>query len=370
MALVFDYVICKATGEPIDDVRNSLERHWSQQRNTIGTATIKILLTDPLAAYLDPNIGTRLKVYRRATAAEILANPNITKQILVFYGSLPPTTVTQDAAEGTVTAVFQDQRWLLAYRYLQTTLQYVNQSYGFILNDVLTRINAASDTYMSLSTSGTERINRNYDIGKNVLEIWNELTGLNDALDFFYIPLDFWATSGLPLMCNSFFGSISPADSGSVFTYANPLLAGTLGGLPSNCLNITRSWAPPINFARTSSTDATGMANYGTYGPVASAIGRIEAFESYSDAVNAATLTARAQSLVLQNQIPKSLLTIQPAPNSPQVHADYQLGQTILVNCRMGSMTFTNQTCRVEGWNISISENGEITETGLTVTPQ
>lgn len=369
MSLRFSYVLCKSTGEPVGEAV-ALGRTFSKRLNTPATAKVILKLDDPLSAYANPNNAPRLKIYRAATAAELAANPAAVRA-LVFYGSLPPESVIEDAGAGTVEATFQDPRWILNYRYLSAPAVFAATDQAAIVYSLVTAQNSRTggDTFMtSTGVNVTPTRDRTYDAGKNIAEIINELTQIDGGPDVDCITFDGWSNGATRQMGQLIVYAREGSDRpNAVFAYGAPSPDGTTGGLPTNVVSVKRTRGPVTTQATMTGTAIDGTSLSQTYGnPAGSGYGLAEWYETQQDVSQTTTLLEKAVGKVTTNQDPQRIYEITtPLPTAPLPLAEYDVGDTIRLNVRRGSFVASNVSLRVHGMDMTISQNGEITEMNL-----
>lgn len=368
MSLRFEYVLCKASGEPYAESLGSLGRTFTRRLNTPASAKITVRLDDPISAYCNPDNAPRLKIYRSATPAELAANPSAVRQ-LIFYGSLPPTGVSDDASAGTSEATFQDPRWILNQRFLPAPAVFATTDQAAILYSLLTAQNTRTggDTFMTNSGANvTPTRDRTYDAGKNLAELINELTQVDGGPDVDCTAVDGYP-SGRGMGVFTVFKQQGTDRPDAVFVWGAPTPDGTVGGLPTNVVNVKRSRGDVITQATFQGTDVNGVAITQTYGnPAGSGYGLAEYYETLQDVSQTTTLNEKAVGKVSAFQSPPSIWEVDtPLPNAPLPFVEYNVGDTVRLSVRRGSMLLDRQPVRVMSIDLTISQNGEVTSGGL-----
>jgi hypothetical protein len=349
----YTFTLCRASGEPVADAIEATSRELSFRRNGIHTATVGVPLGSRFAGLVEPGLS-RIKVWRERSAAELALDPGL-DSVLEFYGPLPTEGFTVDPAGDTLTVVFSDPRWVLARRYALGTESFAGTDQGSILWGLVNTQNARSggDTWIRQGGVTTSILrDRVYD-RQVVWQLFDDMTNLLDGCDVDIDPRDDYPTSRImgDLRVYAQQGSDLPAVH---FAYGNGLLA--------NCQNIKVTYAPVTTYASlvgaagpTSGTQLS--AAYGT--PTEAGFGLLEDFTSDPDVSVQATLDAKAVGTVLEKQGLRPILTIEePTTEAPRALEAYYLGDTVRASVTKGSFALFDQRVRVDGIDISISQEG------------
>lgn len=348
--------MCSRTGEPVGEALTAADRELNFQVNGVHTARVVLPLTDAQAGSLTPsaNPAARLKVYRERTAAEVALDPTLTRE-LVFYGSLPPQNVRENAREDRVEAVFADPRWVLAQRFTLGTETYTAQDQGTILWGLVDTQNTRSggDTFLTQGAISTGTVRTVAYDRRRVADAIGEMVKFIDGPDVDVTFNDGWATSGSTNMgtFNVYARQGSTRDN-ATFTYGHQI--------GSNVQNIRRDYRETVTYATVIGSDSGSAPISASSGsPSTSPYGVLEFFTSLSDFTTAAFMQFYASGVVQALQTPREVITVEgPTVEAPQPFVDYELGDTVFVSCRKGGMVFTDRALRVHGINVKLSQNG------------
>lgn len=352
----FLFELARSTGEPVGAPETARDRKLTLQVNGIYTAEVTLGLGDDLATEVQPGL-TRLRIRRDYTPQEVAANPSLAGQRqLVFYGVLPPTGATQNAAEETVALTFMDPRWVLGERFTLGTETFTSVDQATIINSLVTTQNtrAGGDTFLATG-SDTTGVTRSitYD-RRRVSDAHSELVRLIDGPDIAVDPLDGYAASGTRTMGTLRVYTRQGSDRpNAAFTYGHDL--------GSNCENMTRTWRNVVTQATVTGTDATtGAAITDTYGdPASSLYGLHEDYAADADRTSLAFAQFRTRGIVEALKVPREIITVTgPTVEAPQPFRDYTIGDTVRVHCRKGSMVFTDRALRVHRIEMAFTQEG------------
>jgi hypothetical protein len=374
MPLKFTYVLCRSTGEPISEIANVQGRKLTQQLNLPTSAEVVLNMDDD--EYLEAVVERlpRLKVYRSSTETEILENPAVTRR-LVFYGSLLFEGIREDAKSGLATLQFQDPSWVLKYRFISVDQTFTAVDQGTILWQEISVMNGTLtpfyETWIRQGGTTTGRLrDRTYARGKNVAELFDEMTKVDGGPDWYIDPVDGYLTDTRVM------GNLNVANQRGVtrpnaqFIYGAPLTDGEPAGLPSNVENMVRTRAQvitnPINVGGVIDPSIGIMITYGAINS-ASAYGGFQSWTVTPEVSLIQTLIDKSNGELAERQDPRPIIGIEgPTPEAPQPFIDYTLGDTVYATCRRGGMQFSQQTVRVHGIDIAVDQNGE-PQTSLTL---
>ena len=358
--LRLSFVLCDFQGNLIGEVDEAVTRKFTRTRNIPATAEITVRLEEDLAEYLTPNARPRLKVYRSATAAELQANSSAGRQLL-FYGLMPSTSCDDDTNTGLTTATFFDPRVRLTQAYTYVPVQYGAIYQGNILWDMVRtwQLRPGGISYLVQGATDFSRTrDRNYDQGKELASLIDEMTKVEGGPDVDVNPID---SSGATVMGGFNTYAIQGSDRPNASFIAGP-------DLPANC-QVKRSYGKTVTFATAQGTAADGTAARQSY-PVSvlSGHGLLESYETVSDASVAATLLARATGEVVQNQEPQQIISISNiiTREAPAPFIDYFLGDTVRVTARRGKLNLDRAPVRVEAFTIDVGDDGAANVTSLT----
>lgn len=355
--LALSFVLCDSSGNQVSEVGEAFSRKISFKRNLPGTATIVLDIESPLASYCDPTILPRLKVYRDTTAAERAVTPSVLHK-LVFYGYLPSENVQDDTSTGQTTATFADPRNKFAQYYLTTQQVFTHQFQGDILWGLIANIDGLSGGDVMLdegmSDSSVFR-DRTYDVGANIADAVSQMTQVINGPDVYVIPDD----SGPTFLGIFTSESRQGADKAGVIFYHGP-------SLPTNC-DVQRTYTKTITYATENGVDPTGVAQSENAGsPGSSPYGLLMAFTTESDPMDAATLTSKAQGTVDQFENPQAVWQVKNiTQDAPQAFIEFDLGDTIRLVANRGKVVANSVTLRVDGYDLSVSDDGTVNVTSL-----
>lgn len=354
----YTFVLCRSTGEPLGELDAAKQRGLTRRLNLAAEAPVVLDLADELSGFLAPGLA-RLKVYRSPTAAELLANPSASRT-LMFYGGLPPSSVRDDAAAGTVTATFADPRWLFPHRYTLGTETYTATDQGSILwslvNAQNTRFSGAGETWLRQgdTTTGTLRT-KTYD-RQPLSAMFDQMTGLLDGPDVDVEPLDGYELSPATRQM----GVLNVyAQQGQVRPNAHFLYLDEGGG---NVGNMTRGYTDIVTYAvllgqPVANTTVPITSQWGT--PETSLHGLFESYGTEQDIVEQALLDSRVRGEVEAFLVPRPVIEVQdPTAEAPVAFVDYDLGDTVRVTCHRGSMRFDDVRLRVHQIDLRLSQEG------------
>ncbi len=352
------FALCKPTGEPISEGFRAASRRIERRRNVPTVAKIALKLEDPIAAQIQPGLS-RLKVYRSATAAELALNPSASKS-LIFYGSLPAEGVEEDTDNGLMTLSFQDPRWVLFRRFLTAPAAFAATDQATILASLIATQNTRQALWFT--TSGTTGVlrDRNFDAGANVGQLVDDMTKVTSGLDLDFQPLDGYTISGSRSMGNVLFMTRQGTDRPSVIFLYHQVPGGQGGG---NITKLKSTYAPITNMATQQGTDPTGVANTQTYpsSPASGAFDLLETYETASDAFTSAALLEKAQGTVVENYSLRRVVEVGQATwDAPLPFSDYDLGDTVRLTAKRGSLQIANASLRVDGYDLIADQEGNV----------
>lgn len=365
----FSYVICKSTGEPIEEILSARARSLVRQLNLPMSVTVDINMESSNYSLFALENRPRLKVWRPASAAELVIAPTVYRY-LCFYGELPPLGIRESVAKRTGTYTFQAPTWKLNRRFTQTAQSFTFVGAGFILwsliNQSQSALNGGLLNIAQGSTSGGSSVDRDYALGVNIGTAIDEMTKTDGGCDVDFIPIDYWANTGAATMgtWNAYTtkGSLRPD---AQFMYSSSLTDGTVGGLQNNVEDIQRSRADAITQAI--SVGANGRIQ--RWSAPFSPFGVLDDWQTYPDIDTDAALLGKSVGLITARQsAPAILEVINPTSQAPQPFVDYDVGDTVYVSCRAGGMTFSATPCRVHGIDMKIDQEGKL-DTRLTFVP-
>lgn len=386
----YSFVVCKSTGEDVDEARAAKTRSITRTLNRPTSATVRVPLGDDLAPWLVPGEG-RLKVFRSPTPAEISADPAASRE-LVFYGSLPAENTTASADEDWIQGIYRDPRWVLERRYLQRDIPPIafhrdqGQLVELLLSEQLVAyFDLAKPTYVGIGElwfrigskiTGVIR-DRSYVQGQKVSDIIDDMTKVIDGCDFDFQPIDYYATggygpsagvgNGLRMMglVNAYAqqGSDKP---NAVFGYG-----------PGTIANIAKAslvYQPVTTKATITGAVAggvvpvKGVAN--NVDPNAYLTGGLDLLENWAadpDLTIQATVDEKANGIVNEMGHLRPVVTIaDPLPDAPQPFVDYDIGDTVYVDVRRGALSYTG-ALRVMSYTLTVGPNGEHTTSPLVL---
>ena len=363
--LAFEVILCKKTGEPVGPLLELAARKFDMSLNLPYGFTIQMRMDDPLYSFAAFEQEPRIKVFRPATPAELVLQPDV-HNVIEFYGTLPSEGIDEDAESGIAELAFQDPMWVLNQRNLSSAMGFTSVDQGLILWQIIAAQNARTngDTWIrqGATTTGTART-INYEVGKEVAAIVQDMTTVDEGCDVYFQPADYWEIDGTRAMgtFNAFSqrGSDKP---NANFVFAGPLTDGTVGGLPGNVGNMKRRRTKTVT-----SATASGGAGVQTYQNTSSPHGLLEVYESFNDIDLAQALLDKAVGRVANGQnAPMILEIMNPTREAPQPILDYDVGDQVYSSCRRGGMQFFRQVTRVHGASITIDQEGVI-DTKLTL---
>jgi hypothetical protein len=355
-AIRLSFVLCKSTGEPIGEMIRAALRRVERRRNIPTVATVALRLEDPQAVQVQPGLS-RLKVYRTPSAGELALNPSASKQ-LVFYGSLPADGVAEDTDSGLMTLSFMDPRWVLKSRYLIAATSFTATDQATILRTIIATQNTRQALWFTTSgTTGTLR-DRNYDAGKNVADLIDEMTKVQSGVDLDFTPLDGYTSSGTRNMGNVFFTSQQGIDRPGAVLFYLMQQGGSSGG--GNINKVVSSYAPIFNSSTQQGTDPSGVANTQRY-TAATGYDLLETYETASDAFTSAVLLEKAQGVVFENDSPRRIIEVGEATwHAPVPWVDYDLGDTLRLTVKRGSLQIISQVMKVDGYDAIADQEGNV----------
>lgn len=356
------FVLCKSTGEPVGESTKATGRKLSRRRNTPGTATILWPLEDAFAGAVVPGLS-RLKIYRSASPGELALNPAAAK-VLVWYGSLPAENTIEDTDNGFLTATFVDPRWVLKGRFLAAPASFAATDQATILASIVATQNARQQIW--LTTAGSTGIlrDRNYDAGKNVSDLIDEMTKVTNGCDVDVFPSDGYAAAGTRAMGALSFLSRQGSDKPSViFRYQQ--VVGSQGG--GNITGVKRSFAPIVNTSTQVGTAADGTSSTQTVS-LPGVFDLLEEYQTSSDATITASLLEAAAGVVAENASLRSIWTIGAGTwDAPLPFVDFDLGDTVRLRVQRGSMIANNITVKVDGYDLVVDQEGNARTTPILV---
>lgn len=257
---------------------------------------------------------------------------------LRFHTSWAP--MSEDATVDQVqlaACAFQSPDGILAQRYVDPPFQtlfggpvtFTQIDAGQIWWGLIDTTNQDSPTgIVQGSIEATMLRDRTYDLGKQLLETGQELTGVIDGFDYEIAPTwdpDTPAVLG-ELNVHAHQGSDRTAD--VVFEYG----PATLGNLQT----FGRQWQLPVNRAFVLGTD--GLIGVAENTASQDKYGLYVAQDQQLDVSEQATLDAKAQAMLRPD--PVRVVSFTPSPTAaPQPWDDYWLGDTVAVRARSGSIT-------------------------------
>lgn len=312
-------------------------------------------LEDAFSSAIAPGLS-RLKVYRSASPGELALNPAAPK-VLVWYGSLPAENVSCDTDSGMLTATFVDPRWVLKNRFLTAPASFSATDQATILTSIVNTQNTRQQTWLTpAGTTGVLR-DRNYDAGKNVSDLIDEMTKVTSGCDVDVFPSDGYTTAGTRAMGTLSFLARQGSDKPSVIFFYQQT-AGSSGG--GNITGIKRSYAPILNSSTQQGTAPDGTAASQTF-TLATGYDLLETFDTASDAFVAATLLEKASGVVAENATLRSIWDVGDATwDAPLPFVDYDLGDTVRLRVKRGSMVANNVAVKVDGYDIDVDQEGNI----------
>jgi hypothetical protein len=353
------FVLAKSTGEPIGEAIRAATRTLQRRLNTPGVATVQLQLEDAMAAQILPG-QSRLKIYRTPTAAELALNPAAPK-VLLWYGSLPADGVTEETDSGLMTMAFQDPRWVLRQRFLAAPAAFTAQDQGLgILGSIITTQNTRQQTW--LTPGGTTGIlrDRTYDAGKNVADLIDEMTKVISGCDVDVVPADGYTTAGTRAMGSMNFYARQGTDRPTVLFYYQTRGGGNISGVKS-------TYAPILTSSTQQGTASDGTATAQTF-TTATAYDLLEKYDTASDASVAATLLDKASGVVYENSSLRRIVDIgNPTWEAPLPFADYDLGDTVRLTAKRGTLSLDRASMRVMGYDLAADQEGNVSSRPILV---
>lgn len=356
------FVLCKSTGEPVGESLKASERKLSRRRNTPGTATISWPLHDPFAALVVPGLS-RLKVYRSASPGELALDPAAPK-VLVWYGSLPAENTIEDTDTGFLTATFVDPRWVLKLRFLTAPASFAATDQASILTSIVnTQITRQNIWLTPTGSTGILR-DRNYDAGKNVSDLIDEMTKVTNGCDVDAFPIDGYTAAGTRSMGTINFMSRQGSDKSNViFRYQQ--VVGTSGG--GTITGVKRSYAPIVNSSTQIGTAPDGTSSSQTF-TLPTGYDLLEEYQTSSDASINNSLLEAAQGVVSENATLRSIWTVGAGTwDAPLPFVDYDLGDTVRLRVQRGPMVANNVAVKVDGYDLAVDQEGNVRTTPILV---
>lgn len=357
-AYKLSFVLTKPTGEPIGEAIRAASRTLQRRLNTPGVATVQLQLEDAMALQIQPG-QSRLRIYRSATASELALNPAAPK-VLLWYGSLPAEGVTEETDSGLMTLAFQDPRWVLRQRFLTAPAAFTATDQGSILGSIVTTQNSRQQTW--LTPGGTTGIlrDRTYDGGKNVADLVDEMTKVISGCDVDVVPADGYTTSGTRAMGSMNFYARQGTDRPTVLFFYTSRGGGNITGVKS-------SYAPILTSSTQQGTASDGTSTAQTF-TTATAYDLLEQYDTASDASTAATLLDKASGVVAENASLRRIVDIgDPTWEAPQPYSDYDLGDTVRVTARRGTLALDRVSMRVMGYDLAADQEGNVTSRPILV---
>ena len=369
MAPRYSFVVCKASGEPVGEALAAKGRQLTRTLNQPATATLSLQLGDSLAPYVLPGTG-RLKVYRAATPSEVQAGIGKT---LVFYGSLPTTGLTMDAASDTLTVVYKDPRWVLERRFTHGSTglsagttpqeQYAAVAQGQIIMNGSTglidvqNLRAGGDTWIIPGAISTMTLrDRNYST-QSVSQLIDDLTRVSGGPDLDAVPFDGYSATIVAPITSRTMANLNVYDRqgsdrpNAAFAYGPGTLA--------NVQNAQLAYLEATTVAQFTGNDANGQPLTSTYGTADSAgLGLLDNVFSDPDVSIQATLDQKARGLIAEQSSLRPIISIsEPLPGAPRFLVDYFIGDTIRVQVVRGAFTYTGSP-RVYDVSMDIDQEG------------
>lgn len=354
----YHFVLCRSTGEPLGELDGARSRGLTRRLNGPAEAPIVLDLADELAAFLAPALA-RLKVYRSPTAAELIANPSASRT-LVFYGGLPPRSVRDDAAAGTVTATFADPRWLFQHRYTLGTESYTAVDQGAILWGLIdtqnTRSFGAGETWLRQGSTATGTVRTRVFDRQPLHQVFSEMAEVLDGPDVDVAPVDGYEASPPTRQM----GVVNVyARQGQLRPDAHFLYLDEGGG---NVGGMTRGYTDIVTYAvllgqPVANTTVPITSQWGT--PETSLYGLFESYGTEQDIAEQALLDSRVRGEVEAFIVPRSVIEVQdPTGEAPAAYVDYDIGDTVSATCHRGSMRFDDAALRVHQIDLVVSSEG------------
>lgn len=359
-AYKLSFVLCKSTGEPVGESLKASDRKLSRRRNTPGTASISWPLHDPFAALVIPGLS-RLKVYRSASPSELALNPAAAK-VLVWYGSLPAENTIEDADTGFMNATFVDPRWVLKMRFLTAPASFAATDQAAILASIVNTQITRQNIWLTPSGSTGILRDRNYDAGKNVSDLIDEMTKVTNGCDVDVSPTDGYTAFGTRAMGNLNFLTRQGTDKPNViFRYQQ--VVGTSGG--GNITGVKRSYAPIINSSTQVGTAADGTSSSQTF-TLPTGYDLLEDYQTSSDATIAGSLLEAAAGVVSENASLRSIWTVGAGTwDAPLPFVDFDLGDTVRLRVQRGPMVANNLAVKVDGYDLVVDQEGNVHSTPI-----
>jgi hypothetical protein len=358
--VAYSFVICKSTGEELGEATAAKKRSFTRARNVPMSATVSLQLSDPIAPFLLPGANPRLKIYSTPTPAELAANPGAVRT-LRFYGDvpkLPQPLVTISAKDDTITAVFNDPRWVLARRFAlgDGTETYAGVDQGLILWNLINTQNARSggETWIrqGATTTGTLR-DRVY--GQALIsQLFDDMTKLLGGPDIDLVPIDYYVAGGTRAMGNlTVYASQGIDRPNAVFGYS-PIGVSNVDDATLTFLDVTTK-------ATVTGNTVNSVPVVGTAGtPDANGLGLLEDVQADPDVSTQQTVDAKAQGIIdLQGGLRPIVQVSNPLPNAPQPFSDYDLGDTVRYAINRGAFQVITSP-RVQSFTVDVGQNGEL----------
>lgn len=315
-------------GATIADAGTGQQRVFTFTRNTPAQVQIGFdVETDAAARLTDTLLNggiPRLRGWRDGT--------------LRFHESWAP--MSEDATVDQVqlaACTFQGADGILVQRYVDPpfvtlfggTVTFTQVDAGQIWWSLIDTTNQDSPTGIGQgSIEATMLRDRTYDLGKQLLEAGQELTGVIDGFDYEIAPVWDPATPDVLGELNVYASQGSDRTTDVLFEYGPQ----TLG----NVQTFGRQWQLPVNRAFVLGAnglvgvaeDTASQDKYGLY------VGQ----DQQLDVSEQATLDAKAQAMLRPD--PVRVVSFTPSPTAvPQPWDDYWLGDTVTVRARSGSIT-------------------------------
>ena len=365
--MALSYVLARPTGEPIGELLDAKSRGMTRVLNGVHTASVALSLDDPMSQQLAPGLA-RLKVYRDPTAAELASDPTTTR-ILVFYGFLPPKSISDDPASASVSATFADPRWVFPFRYTLGTEVFAGSDQGDILWSLINTQNArftgAGELWIRQGSTTTGTL-RSLTLDRERMDtIFQDIAQALDGPDYDVSPWDGYEKD---TPASRVMGNLQAyAKQGQLRPNARFLYLETGGG---NVSNMPRTYEDIYTFATVigQSATASNIPLSSAYGdPTSSLYGLFEDYASESSVADQTVLDKRVKGEVEAFKVPRSTVTIQdPTADAPQPLIDYDIGDTVYCTCHKGSAVWDDLAVRVHQIDIAVSAEGRLTTTLTT----
>jgi hypothetical protein len=340
------------------EIRDLHSRKIMRRRNLPTTAEIVMDIDHPLAQYLDPNatFPPMLKVYRNRTDIERAASsPTVSHQVC-FAGYLLPENVHDDTATGETTAVFGDPRQGAAYWYFNQNVYYTAQPQAGIPADMFFQMYVRGGAPLQISVggvigSGTPR-DRHYVPGQNIAQLITELCGVIGGPTVDFRPSDATGNPFAPgyLDCAVALGSDKP----TVRFIHGP-------DWSTNC-DVEHYYTPATTYVTEVGIDSAGNQQIQVAGlPGTSPLGLLEQYNTESDISETATLLEKAQGIIAQFFTAPDVWQVKNCSReAPLPFVDFDLDDGVYLNVDRGRLQAANVKLRVDGFDVSVDDEGTV----------